>query len=100
MRETVLDVRDLTVRIASDDGDMLAVDAISYSLRPGEILGIVGESGCGKSMSALAVMGLTRFLPRVAVSGRVELEGMDLVSASREDARKVRGAGIAMVFQD
>src|SRR5215218_9595324 len=66
---------------------------------PGGALGIVGESGSGKSVSSLTVMGLTRF-PNARISGQVLFEGRDLLTASNEELRKIRGNDIAMIFQD
>ncbi len=96
----VLEVRDLRVRIPTDDGVVTAVDGVSYAVDAGRTLGIVGESGSGKSMSSLTLMGLTRFLPGVEISGEVLLDGRDLLRASDDELRRVRGNDIAMIFQD
>ena len=94
----LLEVRDLTVEFTSDDGVVPAVRGLSYTLAPGEVLGIVGESGSGKSVSSLAVMGL---LPGSAtVNGSVRLHGQQLVGLPDRDLAKIRGNKIAMVFQD
>ena len=96
--DVVLEVEDLTVRFATDDGDVEAVRGLSYSVRRGEALGIVGESGSGKSVSSLAVMGL---LPRTAsVTGSVRILGEELVGRDDRAMTKVRGKRIAMIFQD
>lgn len=98
MMEPLLEVRDLHVRFPSAEGPVDAVDRVSFSIRPGERLGIVGESGAGKSVTALAVMGL---LPASAdVSGEVLFEGTELLGRSRRALRQVRGAQMAMIFQD
>jgi peptide/nickel transport system ATP-binding protein len=95
----LLEVRDLKVHFDSEDGVVHAVDGVSYSLEPGQTLGIVGESGSGKSVSSLTVMGLTR--SRTArISGEVLFNGQELLSASDDDMRKLRGNDISMIFQD
>jgi peptide/nickel transport system ATP-binding protein len=95
---TLLDVQDLSVRFATDEGDVHAVDRLSFSLEPSEVLGIVGESGCGKSVSA---MSLLRLLPETArVSGRAEFDGVDLLTAPTARLRRIRGREIAFVFQE
>ncbi|HEV7467431.1 MAG TPA: ABC transporter ATP-binding protein [Candidatus Dormibacteraeota bacterium] len=94
----VLSVSDLTVSFPSEAGAVRAVRGISYSVAPGEVLGIVGESGSGKSVSALAVMGL---LPRTArVSGSVRFHGEELLGLGDRELSAIRGRGISMVFQD
>jgi oligopeptide/dipeptide ABC transporter ATP-binding protein len=95
----LLEVKDLTVSFATDEGIVQAVDGVSFSVDPGEVVAIVGESGSGKSVSALTVMGLTRS-PNVSFGGSIEYSGKDLLNAPDEELRKVRGAEIAMIFQD
>jgi oligopeptide/dipeptide ABC transporter ATP-binding protein len=97
--EALLGVDDLHVRFATEDGIVQAVDGVSFDLRPGEILGIVGESGCGKSVTAQTLMGLTRS-QNSEISGSVRFRGKDLVGASDEELQTVRGREISMVFQD
>ncbi|MFD5224860.1 ABC transporter ATP-binding protein [Microbacterium sp. NPDC058342] len=93
-----LDVTDLTVVFPTDDGPAVSVDALSFSLRPGETLGIVGESGSGKSVTSLAIMGL---LPKAAkVAGSIRLAGDELIGLKEDALREVRGNRIAMIFQD
>jgi peptide/nickel transport system ATP-binding protein len=94
----VLEVADLTVSFPSEAGEVTAVRGVSYTLAAGEVLGIVGESGSGKSVSSLAVIGL---LPDSArISGSVKFRGRELLGLSDRSLAKVRGKGIAMVFQD
>jgi peptide/nickel transport system ATP-binding protein len=96
--DDVLSVADLTVSFPSEAGTVRAVRGVSYSVAPGEVLGIVGESGSGKSVSALAVMGL---LPRTArVSGSVRFHGRELLGLGDRELSAIRGKGISMVFQD
>jgi peptide/nickel transport system ATP-binding protein len=96
----LLDVQDLHVRFDTSRGVVHAVDGISYSVRRGEVVAIVGESGCGKSVSSLAIMGL---LPKPAgrvTAGRIMFEGRDLLTLSGEEMRKIRGRDISMIFQE
>jgi peptide/nickel transport system ATP-binding protein len=95
----LLEVSDLEVSFATDEGLVQAVDGMSLSLEPGEIVAVVGESGSGKSVTALTVLGLTRS-PNVSFGGSIEYKGEDLLHASDERLRRVRGAEIAMIFQD
>jgi oligopeptide/dipeptide ABC transporter ATP-binding protein len=95
----LLEVRDLAVSFATDEGLVQAVDGVSFSIEPGEVVAIVGESGSGKSVTALTLMGLTRS-PNVRFGGTIDFKGSDLVHASDEQLRRVRGAEIAMIFQD
>jgi peptide/nickel transport system ATP-binding protein/oligopeptide transport system ATP-binding protein len=97
---SLLDVRDLTTSFRTGSGEVTAVENVSFSLDKGEILGIVGESGSGKSVTALAVMGL---LPRPAgrvLGGSIVFEGQDLLKLSDRQMQRLRGPGIAMVFQE
>jgi peptide/nickel transport system ATP-binding protein len=96
----LLEVRDLKVHFNTDDGVVKAVDGVSYSVDKGQALGIVGESGSGKSVSSLTVMGLTRFFSNAQISGEILLDGKDLLAASDEDMRHLRGSDISMIFQD
>ncbi len=95
----LLEVEDLKVTFATEDGMVRAVDGVSFQLRKGEVLAIVGESGSGKSVTAMTLMGLTRG-PNARFEGTAMFEGRDLIAAPDSELRKVRGAGIAMVFQD
>jgi peptide/nickel transport system ATP-binding protein len=95
----LLEVADLAVSFATDEGVVQAVDGVSFSVEPGEVVAIVGESGSGKSVTAMTVMGLTRS-PNVRFDGRIAFDGQDLLGASDDELRKVRGARIAMIFQD
>jgi oligopeptide/dipeptide ABC transporter ATP-binding protein len=94
----LFEVKDLTVSFPTDDGLVQAVRGVSYSVSPGEVLGIVGESGSGKSVTSLAIMGLLP--PSAQVSGSVRLHGQELVGASYATMAKLRGLTISMIFQD
>jgi peptide/nickel transport system ATP-binding protein len=96
----LLEVKDLTVHFQTDDGLVKAVDGVSYTVDRGQALGIVGESGSGKSVSSLTVMGLTRFSKNARIAGTVTFDGKDLLTASDEDMRRLRGNEISMIFQD
>jgi peptide/nickel transport system ATP-binding protein len=95
----LLEIRDLRVHFRTRDGVVRAVDGTSLSVDGGHTLGIAGESGSGKSVTALTVMGLTR-LPNATIEGAVLFDGVDLLALSPDDLRRVRGARIAMIFQD
>ena len=98
--DVVLEVKDLHTYFFNRRGITKAVDGVSFTLREGETLGIVGESGCGKTMTARSLL---RIIPRPAariVSGEVILDGENLVTMSDEEMRQVRGSKIAMIFQD
>jgi peptide/nickel transport system ATP-binding protein len=98
LTEPLLEVRDLSVRFDTDDGTVHAVDRMALTLAPSQVLGIVGESGCGKSVTALSILGL---LPKTAtVTGSVVFEGAELLGASRSRLRKIRGRKISFVFQE
>jgi len=96
----LLEVKGLKTRFFTEDGVVHAVNGISYELDEGEALGIVGESGCGKSVSVLSVMRLIPQPPGKIVGGEVFFEGRDILKMDTEEVRKIRGNKIAMVFQD
>jgi peptide/nickel transport system ATP-binding protein len=99
MSAALLELRRLSVSFATDDGIVRAVDGIDLALQRGRTLGLVGESGCGKSVTSLAVMGL---LPpeNSKVSGEVHFEGRDLLKIPVSELRDLRGARLAMIFQE
>ena len=98
--EPLLQVKNLTTRFYTDDGVVHAVNGISYILKEGEVLGVVGESGCGKSVHALSIMRLIPDPPGKIEAGEVLFNGTDLLKVPDSQMRRVRGADIAMVFQD
>jgi oligopeptide/dipeptide ABC transporter ATP-binding protein len=97
--DALLRVEDLHVRFGTERGVVHAVNGISFDIRPGETLGIVGESGCGKSVTSLAILGILARNGRVT-QGRALFEGQDLVQMEDSELRKIRGKEIAMIFQD
>ena len=98
-REPLLTVEDLHVRFGTERGLVYAVNGISFDIAPGETLGIVGESGCGKSVTSLALLGILARNGRVT-KGTAMFGGRDLLSLKDEELRSVRGREIAMIFQD
>jgi oligopeptide transport system ATP-binding protein len=96
----LLEVKGLKTRFFTEDGVVHAVNGITYDLEEGDAMGIVGESGCGKSVSVLSVMRLIPQPPGKIVGGEVLFEGRDMMTMDPEEVRKVRGNKIAMVFQD
>jgi len=97
--EPLLLLDELHVRFSTERGFVYAVNGVSFAIRPGETLGLVGESGCGKSVTALALLGLLARNGKVT-AGRALLEGQDLIGRSDSDLRKVRGRQVGMIFQD
>lgn len=94
----LLDVRNLTIKFPAAHGDVAIVDNVSFSVRPGETMGLVGESGCGKSITSMAVMGL---LPDTAeITGEILFEGKNLVGMGHKEHNALRGHEIAMIYQD
>jgi oligopeptide transport system ATP-binding protein len=97
---TLLEVKNLRTYFFTDDGVVKAVDGISYDLEEGETIGLVGESGCGKSVSALSLLRLIPTPPGKIVDGEVWFEGENLLKVSEEEVRHIRGNRIAMIFQE
>jgi peptide/nickel transport system ATP-binding protein len=95
----MLEVRDLRIHFPTDDGIVKAVDGLSFSLDRGKTLGIVGESGSGKSVTSLGILGLHQN-SRTDITGHIWLDGEDLITASSERVRELRGSKMAMIFQD
>ena len=99
MTEALLAVEDLRVRFATEDGIVGAVDGVSFDLGAGEVLAIVGESGCGKSVTSQTMMGLTRS-PNARIEGSVRYRGAELLTADDATLRGIRGPEMSMIFQD
>ena len=99
MAGPLLEIEDLKVDFGTDEGTVHAVDGVSFALEAGEVLSIVGESGCGKSVTAMTILGLTRGI-NARIGGSVKYQGKELTTASSEELQAIRGDRIAMVFQD
>ncbi|MEU7318751.1 ABC transporter ATP-binding protein [Streptomyces sp. NPDC007083] len=97
---TLLEVRDLHVDFQTRDGVVKAVNGVNYSVGAGETLAVLGESGSGKSVTAQAVMGILDMPPGRIPQGEILFHGEDMLTMSKEERRKIRGARIAMIFQD
>ena len=97
--DPVLDVKNLTVEFSSEDGPLRAVDAVSFQIRRGEIVGLVGESGAGKSLTSEAILGLIR-RPPGRMAGEVWFGGRDLLTLDETALARIRGKDIAMIFQN
>ena len=98
--DVLLEVVNLSTHFRSSEGVFKAVDDISFSVRRGETLGIVGESGCGKSVTSLSIMGLIPQPPGVMAGGEIRFAGRDLLKLSKREMRSVRGREISMIFQE
>src|SRR6516164_9132833 len=96
----LLEVRDLKTYFATDDGEYRAVDGVSFGVAPGRTLGLVGESGCGKSVTSLSIMGLIPTPPGRIAGGEVYFQGRDLLSLEPQEMRALRGNRISMIFQE
>jgi oligopeptide/dipeptide ABC transporter ATP-binding protein len=100
MPAPILSIRDLTVEFSTEDGIVHAVTGVSYDLQPGEVLGVIGESGSGKSVSVMSLLGLIPQPPGRILSGEAIFKGSDLLKMSKRQLRAVRGGDAAMIFQD
>lgn len=98
--EPLLEVEELRTYFDTRDGVVKAVDGLSFTLHPGEILGVVGESGCGKSITSLSIMRLVPQPPARFAGGAIRFKGQDLLQLSEQEMRAVRGNEISMIFQD
>ncbi len=99
--ETLVGVKDLRTYFYTEDGLVPAVDGISFDIHKGEFLGLVGESGCGKSVTSLSIMGLLpKPMGRIMKGSSITLDGLDLVAMSEKEMRRIRGNKISMIFQE
>ena len=98
--KTLLEVKNLTTRFYTQNGVVQAVNGISFNIQESEIIGVVGESGCGKSVSMRSIMRIIPEPPGKIEAGEVLFEGRDLLKVDEETMRRLRGREIAMVFQD
>ncbi|MCU0559891.1 MAG: ABC transporter ATP-binding protein [Desulfobacterales bacterium] len=100
MNTPLLGIEELSVGFDTPEGKARAVDRVSFALERGETLGVVGESGCGKSVTALSILGLVPSPPGVIESGAIRFENSDLIGSPPEALRRIRGRDIAMIFQE
>ena len=95
-----MDIEDLSVHFHIPEGVARAVDGVSFDLGAGETIGLVGESGCGKSVTSLSILGLIPSPPGKIASGRIIFGGQNLLNLKEENLRKIRGRQISMIFQE
>lgn len=100
MSEKLLDVKDLKVEFNTEEGTFNAINGISFEVRKGETLGIVGESGCGKSVTSLSIMRLIPSPPGKIIGGSINYKKQDLIKLRKKEMQKIRGNDIAMIFQE
>ncbi|MBU7042185.1 MAG: ABC transporter ATP-binding protein [Theionarchaea archaeon] len=100
MSSTLLEVQNLKTQFFTDDGVVKAVDDVSFSIGQEETFGLVGESGCGKSVTALSIIQLISWPPGKIVGGKILFEGEDLVQKTEKQMQKIRGCDISMIFQE
>src|ERR1700757_832799 len=99
MTERLLEISGLKTHFDTDEGTVRAVDGVDLTIDRGETLGVVGESGCGKTVTAMTVLKLIQMPPGRIVAGRILWQGRDLVPLSMEEMRHIRAKEIAMIFQ-
>ncbi len=100
MESCILEIEDLKTHLFLREGVAKVVDGVSFKIRNGETLALVGESGCGKTMTAYSILRLIPSPPGRIVGGKIIFNGTDLIETSEQDMRKIRGNDIAMVFQE
>ena len=98
--EKVLEIKDLKTNFYTDEGVIKAVDGLSYDIKKGECVGIVGESGCGKSVSAMSVLRLIPYPPGIIEGGEIKFKGNNLLDISEDEIQEIRGNKISMIFQE
>ena len=98
--DSLLTVEGLQTHFFTEEGVVRAVDGVTLSVRPGETLGLVGESGCGKTVTALSILRLIPDPPGRIVGGTISFDGRDLLRLPEEEIRKIRGSSISMIFQE
>ena len=96
----LLEVRGLSIHFRTGGGELQVTNDVSFQLQPGERVGVVGESGCGKTVTGLSLLGLLPKPPRSRVTGQILFEGVDLLKLSPREMRKIRGRSISMIFQE
>jgi len=99
-KNPLLEIRDLTIHFFTEEGVVRAVENVSFEIYPGEILGLVGESGCGKTVTGLSLLRLIPIPPGRVVNGDILFDGRSLLNLEEKEMEKVRGNDIAMIFQE
>lgn len=100
MDKKIVEFKNLSISFKIDEGIVRAVNDVSFEVRKGEVLGIVGESGCGKSVTSMSLMRLLPVPPTIYESGSINLNGVDILSLSEEEMREKRGSEVAIIFQE
>jgi peptide/nickel transport system ATP-binding protein len=100
MKDTILDIKDLNIHFFTEDGIVEAVNGLNINIKKGETLGLVGETGAGKTTTALSVLDLVPMPPGEIMSGEITLDGVDIINASEKEMEKIRGKIVSMIFQD
>lgn len=100
MSDVMLKIKDLKTHFRGDDGVVKAVDGVTITVKKGETVGVVGESGCGKSVTSLSIMRLLQDTPGEIVGGTIDFNGKNLLDFSEKEMRMIRGNDIAMIFQE
>src|SRR3954468_18517133 len=100
MADPLLEIRNLSVGFKTERGEIRAVNDVAFSIFPGQTVALVGESGCGKSVTAMSILRLIPSPPGKVLGGRIEFAGRDLLSLSEREMRSVRGRDVAMIFQE
>ena len=98
--ERLIEIKNLKTYFYTEEGVVKAVDGVDFEIYPGETLGIVGESGCGKSVTALSIMRLIKYPPGRIVEGQILYNNQDLTKLNQSEMRKIRGNEISMIFQE
>ncbi|MEG1640208.1 MAG: ATP-binding cassette domain-containing protein, partial [Ruthenibacterium sp.] len=98
--ENILTIKDLYVSFDTYAGEVQAVRGVSYEVGDGEVLAVVGESGCGKSVTAQTIMKLNPMPPARIKAGSIMLDGVDIINASEKEMQHIRGKDVSMIFQD
>ena len=100
MKDIILDIKDLNIHFFTEDGIVEAVNGLNINIKKGETLGLVGETGAGKTTTALSVLDLVPMPPGRVMSGEITLDGIDIINASEKEMEKIRGKIVSMIFQD
>ena len=100
MNDNILEIKDLAIHFYTEDGDVAAVNGIDLALRHGDTLGLVGETGAGKTTTAKGILRLIPSPPGKIVSGKVLFDGENLLEKTEKEMQKIRGGKISMIFQD